>query len=207
MPVFYLATIMKNITLDGWVVIGLLGILSAASWFVFLSKAFFIYLIEKEDKEFQSAFGRQKTLTLLVEEKEKYQNSTLFKIYEQGCQKLKGCLNNEADCVYQNPENRGLAGSRRSETLNKRAINAIKTVLEKGFIEQSKRLNAWLVLLTLAISGGPLSRVVGDGMGRDEHICRHGRSRRGQHYGHCTGYCLCPVYHRYRFGRRHTGAF
>ena len=41
LPVFYLATIMKNITLDGWVIIGLLIVLMMVSWIVFLNKTFF----------------------------------------------------------------------------------------------------------------------------------------------------------------------
>jgi biopolymer transport protein ExbB len=41
------------------------------------------------------------------------------------------------------------------------ALNTIKSVLDKGFIEQSKRMNSQLVILTLSISGGPFLGLLG----------------------------------------------
>jgi biopolymer transport protein ExbB len=40
-------------------------------------------------------------------------------------------------------------------------MNAFKASLERGFIEETQRFNAWLVLLTLAITGGPFLGLLG----------------------------------------------
>ena len=52
LPVFYLRTVLENITLDGWAIIGILMIISGLSWVVFVSKAIFLGLMKKENNAF-----------------------------------------------------------------------------------------------------------------------------------------------------------
>jgi len=145
MPVFYLGTILKNITIDGWLVIGLMVILMAASWVIFLSKVFFLWTADKANKTFADAFkGMSDPVAAFDPENiNGYENSSLFKVYAAGCREVIGD-GGEAS-----------AGNRDG------TVKAFKVALEEGFINESKRLNAYLVVLTMAITGGPFLGLLG----------------------------------------------
>lgn len=146
LPIFYLATVFKNITLDGWMVIGCLIILAILSWMVLLSKGFFLYLAEKDNQAFLSAYGRQTEITSLNGDPMDYENSSLYRIYIAGCEALKRWIGN--------PEPK-------PEGLSQKEVESFKATLEKGLIDETKRLNTWLVILTMAISGGPFLGLLG----------------------------------------------
>jgi biopolymer transport protein ExbB len=141
LPVFYLGTILKNITFDGWLILGLLVILMIASWVVFLAKAFFLWVTGRENSTFLSSFNSldDPVASHDPDKGKGYENSNLYRLYDGGCRTVK--------------EN----GHKSQEKL----IKALTTNLEKSFIEESKRLNAWLVLLTMAITGGPFLGLLG----------------------------------------------
>ena len=145
MPVFYLGTILKNITLDGWLVIGLLIILMIVSWMIFLSKSFFLWTAEKENQAFAASFKEMSNPVKAYnpDSENGFENSNLYRVYAGGCRK-----------VQEEKENGQTAGS-------DNIIKAFKVALEEGYINESKRLNAYLVILTMAISGGPFLGLLG----------------------------------------------
>ena len=144
LPTFYLGTVAKNITLDGWVIIGILVLIAMASWVVFLSKALFLYLTNKDNRAFVASFAGVSRLNALEEEDEAYQYSNLYRVYQAGCQELKARVGNPG-----------------SNHLTREAMNAVKGALEKAFVKESQRLNAWLAILTMAITGGPFLGLLG----------------------------------------------
>ncbi|MFH2067512.1 MAG: DUF2341 domain-containing protein [Pseudomonadota bacterium] len=146
MPLFYLATVFKNITLDGWLVIACLVVLAIMSWMVILSKGLFLYLAEKDNKVFMSAYGQQKEIMGLNGNSSEFQNSSLYRIYHTGCETLKQWIGN--------PEPR-------PEGLSSKNVNNFKAKLEKGLIDETRKLNTWLVVLSMAISGGPFLGLLG----------------------------------------------
>ncbi|MEA2084747.1 MAG: DUF2341 domain-containing protein [Thermodesulfobacteriota bacterium] len=148
MPVFYLRTIMKNITLDGWVIIGVLGILSLITWVVVITKTFYMRMVRRENDDFLNSFYQAVHLLDLVGEdkEEEFSSSPLYKVYIAGCHELQMRL---ADA--------GKGATRLSE----RAINTFKAALEEGYVKETQKLNAYLILLTLAISGGPFLGLLG----------------------------------------------
>ena len=145
LPVFYLGTIFKNITLDGWLVISSLIILMIVSWLVFLRKAFFLWNAEKENQAFGASF---KEMNNPVEEYDPengddFENSSLYGVYAIGCRKVR------------EESEKGRAND--SEGMMK----VFKTALEEGYINEGKRLNAYLVVLTMAVTGGPFLGLLG----------------------------------------------
>jgi biopolymer transport protein ExbB len=160
LPVFYLATILKNITLDGWAVIGILIILAAASWIAFLSKTMFLILTRRDNKAFLAAFQGQTDLKTLEQGETRFPNSGLFMIFKAGQETLKQCLANP-QMWFLGESQTGNPEAKQKKWLNSKGINAFKASLEKGFIEESQRLNSWLVIITLAISGGPFLGLLG----------------------------------------------
>lgn len=143
MPVFYLATIFKNITLDGLVVIFLLLILSGGSWVVMISKGVFLFNMSKDDRGFLNQYECIQD-TPLSFKGEEFSNSGLYRMYHAGRRSL-GDL----------PEDIS------NFSISRKRIEALKAVLEKSYIEESKRLNSWLVVLIMSISGGPFLGLLG----------------------------------------------
>ena len=159
MPVFYLATIMKNITLDGWAVISCLMILAVGSWLVILNKSMTLFFIERENRAFLASYVEQDDPTQLMTAGERFSNSNLYQVYASGCKKLKDRLNFKVGLI--DAKNEKNNSEECSELLGSRSLNSVRSTLEKGYMEQSKRLNDWLVILTLAISGGPFLGLLG----------------------------------------------
>lgn len=148
LPTFYLGTVAKNITLDGWVVIGTLMLLAAATWAVFFSKAIFLRYNTKENDEFLDAFEAAKSPLTVDADEEGYQYSCLFRIYQAGRKEAVKWVGNP----HPKPGQDGMTP---------KATKAITTALDKAYIEETQRLNAWMVLLTMAITGGPFLGLLG----------------------------------------------
>ena len=148
LPVFYLRTVFKNITLDGWAIIGILMIIAALSWVVFVSKAIVLGLMEKENKAFLVSFREVSDPLDLEEEGRDLQNSALCQVYLTGCRELKSRLVNPDTSLDE-------------KKLSPRAFNAFKAALEKGLTRESQKLNKWLLILTMAITGGPFLGLLG----------------------------------------------
>lgn len=142
-PVFYLGTILRNITLDGWVIIGLLMIISALSWIVFVSKTFVLRLIEKDNKAFLDSFRGVTDPLALEGGKQDFQESSMCRIYLAARRELKSRFGNE------------------EKSLPPRAFNAFKVILEKGLTRENQKLNNWMLVLTMAITGGPFLGLLG----------------------------------------------
>src|SRR5262249_29615853 len=57
------------------------------------------------------------------------------------------------------------AGREGRTTLSPEAIHSIRAVLDSGFVRETQRLNRLMVVLTIAISGGPLLGLLGTVIG------------------------------------------
>ncbi len=148
LPLFYLKIIIENISLDGWIIIGLLIVMSLMSWLIFVSKAIFLWLTDRENRVFLESFSGLSDLIALDGQGDEFQNSTLYRVYQAGCKYLKGWFGNPGS-------------ETKVRVLSPKAMNSFKAELDRGFIDETKRLNAWLVVLTMAIAGGPFLGLLG----------------------------------------------
>lgn len=153
LPTFYLGTIAKNITLDGLVVIGILAIFAVLSWLVFLGKAFSLFVQGRSNRGFQREFQEAEDLLALDSEEEEIPNSSLYRVYQAGCREVREWLSRPGALVG-NPE-----PVRRP--IPEGVVDGVKASLEAAFVEETKRLNAWIVILTMAITGGPFLGLLG----------------------------------------------
>lgn len=154
LPVFYLATIFKNITLDGLVVIGLLLILSGLSWIVMISKGVFLFNTASGNKKFLDRYHQESDPVGVSKDVSDFNGSGMFRIYETGCKSL----DLPPESTDESPESE--ISSQKPVITNGKFEN-FKADLEKGLIEETKKLNAWLVVLTMSISGGPFLGLLG----------------------------------------------
>ncbi|MCB2182760.1 MAG: DUF2341 domain-containing protein [Desulfobulbaceae bacterium] len=149
LPVNYLATIARNITLDGWIVIGLLVMIAALSWVVMLGKSYIFYSMQRGNTVFRRTFDHLSRQAPIIDcDDENFGGSPLYKIYQAGYD------------ILTRPAEHGCGredGSKFHADCMKNFIFAI----EKSYMHEVKRLNSWLATLTIAISGGPFLGLLG----------------------------------------------
>ena len=167
----YFGVILQSVTLDGWVVIGILAVMAVISWMVMLVKALVINKTYKANEEFLEAFRKLKVsdtakldaedtaddadikdsalMLALLGRHDHYQNSSLYHIYHTGVREVE--------------HRHAIASSDR--TLSPQAISAIKAALDGTLVRENQKLNNLMVLLTIAISGGPFLGLLGTVVG------------------------------------------
>jgi biopolymer transport protein ExbB len=163
----YFAVILKSVTIDGWVVIGILMILAAVSWVVMFDRASYLNRQAKANARFLKSFreagldlttldrGDAEEVSTLGGRIEKadarmMQASSLYRIYHIGASEI----------------HHRLAGNgRRVPVLSATSIAAIRSTLDAGYAKEIQRLNRLMVVLTIAISGGPFLGLLGTVVG------------------------------------------
>jgi biopolymer transport protein ExbB len=178
----YFATTLRNVTIDGWIVIGILGVMFLWSVWIMATKAIFLSRVQKGNQSFLAEFrkmrddpaaierrvgsktseeedsafeegGDSQILTALTASKETYGASTLFRLYHHGMRETLQRLEGKA------------AGSDRVRTLSPAAIESIRATMDASMTRMNQRLNNQMVLLTIAISGGPFLGLLGTVIG------------------------------------------
>jgi biopolymer transport protein ExbB len=162
----YFAIILKSVTLDGWVVIGVLVVMAVISWMVMVEKAAFVRGQLRANAAFLTQFARiAADLTLLEEgvddaasllgdhgreaERKLLQNAALYRIYQVGAAEIR----------------QRFAATHQARVLSAASIAAIRAALDGALARESQRLNRLIVLLTIAISGGPFLGLLGTVVG------------------------------------------
>ncbi|MDY6822757.1 MAG: MotA/TolQ/ExbB proton channel family protein [Thermodesulfobacteriota bacterium] len=150
LPTFYLGTVVKNITLDGMFIIFILMIFAMISWFIFIARAVLLHMAQRDNKGFKETFAQQNNVFGLMPYKDDYPNAPLYRIYRAGCEELKSRIGDP-----------GHDAEGRQITLSAKGLKAVKAALEKNLLLETQSLNTWLVVLTMAITGGPFLGLLG----------------------------------------------
>jgi len=163
----YFGIIIASLTFDGWVVIGLLAVMSIISWFVMVGKGSYLNAISKGNALFMKEWEHISTdLTGLDEgsgdnvnsmggrvtpaELKAIHNTPLYRIYHIGAGEIR---------------KRVAMGRAGGKIVSARSIQAIRASLDGGLVRESQKLNRQMVLLTIAISGGPFLGLLGTVVG------------------------------------------
>ena len=159
----YLKILLGAVTLDGWIVIGILMVMFVVSVFVMISKAMFVSRVAKDNQRFMAQFekllGSVRSDTPTDEDiaKERaaasnFRNSQLHRLYTAGIGELRGRFE-----AYR------LAG--RSMNISEQSLAAIRATVDARLVRELQRLNSKMVLLTIAIAGGPFLGLLGTVVG------------------------------------------
>lgn len=169
----YFAILLQSVTIDGWVIIGILGVMALISLFVMFGKAIFLSRSRRANKKFLAEFQRVTNemaqqehlahgelaenatatqLPLLYRLEPRFKNSSLYRVYQVGVRELAHRV-----AMYQR--------SGKPVNLSPQAIEAIKASIDGGIVRESHRLSSQMVLLTIAISGGPFLGLLGTVVG------------------------------------------
>jgi biopolymer transport protein ExbB len=151
----YFSILIKSVTLDGWIVIGVLAVMLVVSWMVMIGKASFLSAVERANAQFLERFHRESAdLAGLVDtgdggalgDPKALEASPLYKMY--------------GICAEEVRKRTGTGKPLRAES-----IEAIRASLDAGQVRENQRLSKNLVLLTIAISGGPFLGLLGTVVG------------------------------------------
>lgn len=142
LPTFYIGTIVRNISIDGWLIIGTLAVISLVSWCVFITKTFSLKGIQAGNGAFAEAFESADD-PLSIGDAPEFAGSSLAVVYGAGREAVRRRLGNP------------------KQVIPARSLGAVRTSLERAMTGEVQRLNAWMGFMTLAISGGPFLGLLG----------------------------------------------
>jgi biopolymer transport protein ExbB len=154
----YVGILFHALTPDAWVVIGLLAVMSLISWVVMITKGLTLGRIAAANDDFLNAYEQASVGRTdhdgLGELPAQFINggSSLAHLYRVGQRELGKRLK----------EGRA-SGSRFA--IRAQSIAAIRSALDAAQVRESQRLNRNMVLLTIAISGGPFLGLLGTVVG------------------------------------------
>ena len=164
----YVGIILSSLTVDGWLVICVLVVMSAISWVVMVNKAKYLgatikgnaqffrdwkdvaadlsFLDEPDTRKVLSLGGR-----IDKREREIVKFASVYRIYKIGAEEIRHRL--------------AVEGAAESHLLSARSIQAIRAMLDGALVKETQKLNNLMVLLTIAISGGPFLGLLGTVIG------------------------------------------
>ena len=154
-----LKILLGAVTLDGWIVIGILMVMFVVSTYVMITKAMFVNTALKDNERFKAQF--EKMLANMAatgaeaDEKaasKKFRASALYRLYAAGAHEVR----NRFD-AYRNLG--------RELQLTDPSINAIRATVDARLVREMQTLNSKMVLLTICIAGGPFLGLLGTGVG------------------------------------------
>jgi len=145
----HFAVLVDNLTVDAWVVIIILGVMFLISTWVMVDKGMQVARIDKANRGFIGRFRSSAGDFLLLDKGASYGDSSLFRLYGAGLREIRKRFDTQGE----------------SAGLTDAAMNAIKASIDADLVRESHKLNARMVLLTIAISGGPFLGLLGTVVG------------------------------------------
>ena len=145
----YFGILVKNLTPDAWAIIGILGVMLVIAVWVMFTKAIFIVRADKDNQTFLRRFRGSADDLLQLEAGTGHPNSSLHRLYIAGLRELR----------------KRHVGDTGAAPLSGASIDAVKASVDADLVRESHRLNARMVLLTIAISGGPFLGLLGTVVG------------------------------------------
>lgn len=164
---------LKNVTTDGWIIIGILGVMFVVSWMVMIVKAIVLQRVHSENKKFEQAYSQLSTqdidklnseeaeddhdfdesplLLSFTKKHGAFTGSTIYRIYHVGVEEMNRRLKR--------------VESSNEQVLSAQAMNAVRATMDAVLIRELQKLNSQMVLLTIAISGGPFLGLLGTVIG------------------------------------------
>lgn len=143
----HFAILVDNLTVDAWVVIIILGIMFVIACWVMYDKAMLVGRADKDNLKFLNGF--RGTKDVLAVSTQGMKHSQLARLYNAGLRELQ-------------KRNVGEAGA---APLSGASMDAVKAAIDADLIRESQTLNSKIVLLTIAISGGPFLGLLGTVVG------------------------------------------
>ena len=162
----YVGVIIGSLSADGWAVIGILAVMSIVSWIIMVQKARFLRRTVRGNEQFVEAWrhvaadlsvldsgdeDHAQSMGGLVADTSMMRNSPMYKVYHIGVAEIRARLTADTLEIH--------------KMLSATSIQAIRASLDGGLVRETQKLNRNMVLLTIAISGGPFLGLLGTVVG------------------------------------------
>ncbi|MBA2658505.1 MAG: DUF2341 domain-containing protein [Nitrosospira sp.] len=152
----HMGVILKSLTLDGWIAIGFLAVMLLIAIWVMYSKAVYITRVDRSNRLFMGKFRELSTDLAMIDKSKglasEFQHSSLYRIYHIGAAELAHRF-------------KDTEATHLDQSLSPQSLDSIRASLDAGLVEEIQRMNKFMVLLTIAISGGPFIGLLGTVMG------------------------------------------
>jgi biopolymer transport protein ExbB len=145
----YMGILVKNLTVDAWVVIIILGIMFAIACWVMVAKGLLVNRVAKANRSFVLKFREANEELLLLELHAPHPQSPIYRLYQAGIRELA----------------KRKVGEQGSKPLSGASLDAVKASVDADYVRENAHLNSGMVLLTIAISGGPFLGLLGTVVG------------------------------------------
>jgi biopolymer transport protein ExbB len=145
------------VTADAWVVIGVLIFMMIISWLVMVAKALYVGRVAGQNRKFLlmlREINKRGGAILHAVPKDRARAvsaSCLYRVYETGVREV----NDRLDGGRTMPDG----------TIAPQSIAAIRSSMDAQMVREMQKLNSAMVLLTIAISGGPFVGLLGTVIG------------------------------------------
>jgi biopolymer transport protein ExbB len=163
----HFAIILKSVTLDGWIVIALLAVMAVISWIVMVDRVSYLNRIAKGNGIFLRHFrGAAADLEGLLQlDREESDASLGGQAAAKDHKMIHAAPLYHLFALSAHEIRKRFAGNGSYRALSPQAIQSIRAVLDSGFVRETQRLNRMMVMLTIAISGGPFLGLLGTVVG------------------------------------------
>jgi biopolymer transport protein ExbB len=143
-----LKTTARSITFDGWLIIGLCTTMLFLAAGVFVTKFTRLQKIKKGNEAFLESFNNLHDPLDLDQKDDNFEHSSLFRIYQAGYNQIMHWAEKHA-------------GDQEDVVLTTSALNIFRAALDRANSDETRKMNAWMIVLTLGISGGPFWGLLG----------------------------------------------
>lgn len=155
----YIKVLINSLTLDAKIVIVILAFMFVVAAYVMVSKALMVARVDRHNSRFMDTFEGQPQVyldprskeSIALREGEPGRDSSLARMYATGMRELA----------------RRVSGDEQTPrmSLSAESLAAIKASIDSTLIRENQKLNRLMVLLTIAISGGPFLGLLGTVVG------------------------------------------
>jgi biopolymer transport protein ExbB len=149
LTIHLMKVIIRTITLDGWLIIGVLVLMGFWSLYITRQKLAMLNQAKKVNEVFSRSFRAIDHPLSLIENGDDFEGSPLYRVYRAGCEELKICTEKRGE---------SLSGG---AVLSERVMNGFRAAVEKEAMYESRRLSAGMVIMTLCVAGGPFLGLLG----------------------------------------------
>lgn len=152
-------TLFQALTLDGWVAIGVLAVMLVVAVWVMIVKAAYVNKVDKANRAFLDQFRELSSDLGALDRSSQlavaFRHSPLYRLYHIAALELSHRFK-DTDASHLTDQDRNLSPQ---------ALDSIRASLDTGLVRESGLLTRLMVLLTIAISGGPFIGLLGTVLG------------------------------------------
>jgi biopolymer transport protein ExbB len=146
----YFGVLFKSLTPDAWAIIIILGVMFLIAVAVMVSKSLYVSRTAGANRRFLKLFRETEDVLMIgsLEANVAFRDSSLYRLYCAGLNEL---------------VKRKIGQGNR--TLSGPSLDALKAAVDADSVREGYQLNSMMVLLTIAISGGPFLGLLGTVVG------------------------------------------